>query len=56
MQKLLQFFSLRILRAKIREKCTEVSVDKTKFCEFFQIFSTISLGKKCEKRNLHNQR
>ena len=29
MQKFLQFFSLRILRAEIREKFTEVSLDKT---------------------------
>ena len=56
MQKFLQFFSLRILRVKIREKFTEVSLDKTKFCDFFQIFPTISWGKRCKKRNLHNQR
>ena len=41
-QKFLQFFSLQILRAKICEKCTEVSLDKTKCCEFFQIFPTAS--------------
>ena len=56
MQKCLQLFSLRILRAKIREKFTEVSLNKTKWCEFFQIFPTISWGKKCKKRNLYNQR
>ena len=41
-QKFLQFFSLRILRAKIHEKFTEVSLDKTKRCEFFQILPTVS--------------
>ena len=55
-QKFLQYFSLRILRAKIREKCTEVSLNMTKCFECFQIFTTISWGKKCKKRNLHNQR
>ena len=42
MQTFLQSFSLRILRAKIRENFTEVPLDKTKCCEFFQIFPTIS--------------
>ena len=55
-QKFLQFFSLRILCAKIPEKFTEVPLDKTKCCDFFQIFPTIIWGKKCKKRNLHNQR
>ena len=42
MQICCQIFSLRILRAKILEKFTEISLEKTTFCEFFQIFSTIS--------------
>ena len=42
MQKFLQFFPTGILRAETREKFTEVSLDKTKCCEFFQIFPTIS--------------
>ena len=41
MQKFLQFVSLRILRTKIREKFTEVPLDKTAV-NFFQIFPTIS--------------
>ena len=40
MHKFLQFLSLRILCAKICEKFTEVPLDKTKLCEFFQIFPT----------------
>ena len=36
MQKCLQFFSLQILRAKIREKFTEVSLAKTNAVNFFR--------------------
>ena len=50
-QKFLQFFSLGILRAKIREKFTEVSIDMTKCCEFFQIFPTVSQETIEEKKN-----
>ena len=51
MQKFLQFFSFQILRAKIHEKFTEVSLDNNKCCDFFR-FSQLLVEVKNAKNNL----